>query len=422
MTKLSTLKGVSDVLPPEIYTWNRIEETSKEVFRLFGFTEIKIPIIEHTELFIRSIGETTDIVGKEMYTFTDKGDRSITLRPEGTASVVRSFVENNLHLLPPPQKFYYYGPMFRYERPQKGRLRQFYQIGVEAMGSSGPLMDAEVVAMAHMILKKLNLTGLTIEINSIGCAGCRVAYRDAIVEFFSEKEMLCDDCKVRIVKNPLRLLDCKVERCVGQRAGAPVIFDFLCSDCKTHHESFKELLSAMDIDYKENPHIVRGLDYYNRTAFEITAEHLGAQKAVAAGGRYDNLVADFGGPATAAVGFAIGMERLVSLLGVTEKHPGPVFYIAPLGKEAQTRALVLCQSLRQRATPTEMGDGALSLKSHLKKADKLHASCVAIIGDNELKTSRVLCKRLSDAFQREILINDTEALIAFANSDGGERL
>ncbi|QWR78510.1 histidine--tRNA ligase [Candidatus Magnetomonas plexicatena] len=419
MTKLSTLKGVCDVLPPEIYTWNRIEETSKEVFKSFGFHEVKIPVIEHSELFIRSIGETTDIVGKEMYTFMDKGGRSITLRPEGTAGMVRSYVENNLHLLPSPQKFHYYGPMFRYERPQKGRLRQFYQIGVEALGSASPLVDAEVITMAHTFFQKLNLTNLTIELNSIGCNKCRGTYRNAIVEFFSKKGVLCNDCQVRIAKNPLRMLDCKVERCVEQRTGAPVILDYICEECKTHHERLKELLTAINIDYKENPHIVRGLDYYNRTAFEITTEHLGAQKAVAAGGRYDNLVSDFNGPATPAVGFAIGIERLVALVGVTQNQNNPVFYIAPLGKDAEDKAFVLSQSLRQRAIVTECGDGLHSLKNHLKRADKLNASFVVIIGENELKTSQVLCKRLSDAFQKEIGIDDIDTLIAFAAEKPG---
>ncbi len=282
--KYSALKGVQDILPPDIYIWQRIESSARKIFRNYGFQEIRLPIIESTDIFIRSIGESSDIVDKEMYTFPDKANRSITLRPEGTAPTVRCYVEHNLNTLPSPQKFFYTGPMFRYERPQMGRFRQFYQIGVEAFGSAEPSQDAELLVMLKNLLEHLGLRELNFEINSIGCEACRPGYKNALLAFFGNKLMdFCPDCNRRYLINPLRILDCKVDQCIKLRQGAPAMTDYLCDDCRKHFDELLGMLQLMNIRYTINPNLVRGLDYYTRTAFEVTSEHLGAQKAVAAG-------------------------------------------------------------------------------------------------------------------------------------------
>jgi histidyl-tRNA synthetase len=289
--KYSALKGVHDIFPPDIYTWQRVEEVAENVFSAYGFQELRAPIIESTEIFIRSIGETTDIVEKEMYTFPDKAGRRITLRPEGTAPAVRCYVEHHLYNLPSPQKFFYSGPMFRYERPQAGRFRQFVQIGAEAFGVAEPKIDAEILSMLRLLFERLGLQGLNFEVNSIGCEKCRPGYRKALIDFFSDKlDGFCPDCKRRYDQNPLRILDCKVEACVKLRADAPRVTDFLCDECKEHFNTFLSYLKLLDIPHIINPNMVRGLDYYTRTTFEVTCEHLGAQNAIAAGGRYDGLV------------------------------------------------------------------------------------------------------------------------------------
>ncbi|MBF0538606.1 MAG: histidine--tRNA ligase [Nitrospirae bacterium] len=403
MSKYNTLKGVADIYTPEIYRWQTIEDTAREVFTLYGFSEIRTPIIEYTEVFTRSIGQSTDIVDKEMYTFNDRGGRGISLRPEGTASVVRCYVQNNLHTLPAPQRFYYTGAMFRYERPQKGRFRQFHQIGAEVFGSEGPKVDAEILSMINVLLKRLNINDTTLEINSIGCRECRPNFRAAIVAFFSEKEAhLCTDCKVRLKNNPLRLLDCKNEACATLRGGLPSIPDYLCDNCRGHHQRLKDLLDTLKISFVENPMIVRGLDYYTRTTFEVTTQHLGAQKAVIAGGRYDNLVQEFGGPpATAAIGFAIGMERMAELMEDSSARcqPPTRLYFAPLGKEAEAISLSLCESLRLRGIGVLCGEGDLSLKRHMKIADRFNAAFVIIIGQEEIDRGETLWRRLSDGQQ-----------------------
>ena len=280
---------------------------------MYGFQELRAPIIESTDIFVRSIGETSDIVEKEMYTFSDKADRRITLRPEGTAPVVRSYVENHLYNLPSPQKFFYSGPMFRYERPQAGRFRQFYQIGAEAFGVSDPKIDAEILSMLKLFFERIGLKDLNFQINSIGCDKCRPGYKKALIDFFSDRlEGLCPDCKRRYEINPLRILDCKVEACVKLKEGAPHVTDSLCGECQIHFDAFQDFLKSLDVPFVINPNMVRGLDYYTRTTFEVTCEHLGSQNAVAAGGRYDKLVQEFGGPPTPAIGFAAGMERLTT--------------------------------------------------------------------------------------------------------------
>jgi histidyl-tRNA synthetase len=366
MMRYAALKGIQDILPPEIYLWQKVEETAKRIFSLYGFQELRAPIIESTDIFIRSIGENTDIVEKEMYTFSDKAGRSITLRPEGTAPVVRCFVQNRLYDLPSPQKFFYSGPMFRYERPQKGRFRQFYQIGVEAFGTSDPKLDAEILIMLRLFLERIGLEELSFEINSIGCEKCRPDYKKALMNFLSGKlDEFCPDCQRRYQFNPLRILDCKVKKCIELRVGAPKVTDFL------------SLLRLLDFPYVINPEMVRGLDYYTRTTFEVTSKKLGAQNTVAAGGRYDRLVEEFGGPPTPAIGFALGMERIVELLKASGKleMPAAEVFIATIGAPA-------------------------------KKADKLSAAYVLIMGDDEISSGKLKWKRLSDGSQGEIPIGE----------------
>ncbi len=405
--RYNAVKGVQDVLPPEVYVWQRVESAAKEVFGAFGFQELRAPMMEFTEVFVRSIGETSDIVEKEMYTFEDKGGRSITLRPEGTAPVVRCYVQNHLYNRPSPQKFYYSGPMFRYERPQRGRLRQFYQIGVEAFGDSGPGIDAEMLSMLRHFLIRLGLGSLTFEINSIGCRACRPSYREALKAFFSSRKgSLCPDCKRRLEANPMRILDCKVPGCVELRKDAPIVGDYLCDSCRMHFGELKDMLGLLGVTYSVNPSMVRGLDYYTRTTFEVTSENLGAQNAVAAGGRYDGLVEEFGGPPTPAIGFAVGMERLVELLqrDSSVSLPVPRVFIAVLGAEAARKALTFADSLRAGGVWVETGSPNISLKSQMKRADKLGASYVLFLGDDELSSGKAGWKNLSDGSQGEVAV------------------
>jgi histidyl-tRNA synthetase len=398
--RFQALKGMKDVMPPDIYLWQTVEKKAREVFFSFGFREIRPPVVESTAVFTRSIGENTDIVEKEMYTFQDKGGRSITLRPEGTAPVVRCYVENHLFNLPPPQKFYYTGPMFRYERPQSGRFRQFYQLGVECFGSPHPETDAEMLSMLRRFLSGVGLPNLNFQVNSIGCEQCRPAFKKALVAFFAEKiDDLCVDCRRRYVQNPLRILDCKVEGCREARKGAPRVTDHLCGDCEAHFEQLLLLLERLAIPHTVNPEMVRGLDYYTRTTFEVTSENLGSQNAVAAGGRYDRLVKEFGGPETPAVGFAIGMERIVELLKMTVKYdlPRPKAFLALIGKQAGIEGLGIADRLREDGMWVELGDAGASLKSQMRRADRLDAEYVFIIGDDELRSGNLKWKRLSDS-------------------------
>ncbi|MDA8339659.1 MAG: histidine--tRNA ligase, partial [Nitrospiraceae bacterium] len=362
-----------------------------------------------TDIFIRSIGETTDIVEKEMYTFPDKAGRSITMRPEGTAPAVRCYVEHHLYNLPSPQKFFYSGPMFRYERPQKGRFRQFYQIGVEAFGVLQPSMDAEIIAMLRNLLEGIGLKEVNFELNSIGCEKCRPDYRNALLDFFKNRlSDFCPDCQRRYELNPLRILDCKVDRCIELRQGAPLVTDHLCSECREHFDELIFRLQTLKIPYTLNPNLVRGLDYYTRTAFEVTSEHLGAQKAVAAGGRYDRLVEEFGGPSTPAIGFALGMERIVTLLkeNWTEEHPAPKVFIATIGREAEIEGFRIAEDIRAAGFWVEPNYGGASLKSQLRKADRIGAEFAFIIGENELKAGKVQWKNLKKSEQGEVEIKN----------------
>ncbi|MDI6729497.1 MAG: histidine--tRNA ligase [Thermodesulfovibrionales bacterium] len=412
--KYSALKGIQDILPPDIHIWQKVESTALTIFRKYGFQEIRIPIIESTDIFIRSIGETTDIVEKEMYTFPDKAGRSITMRPEGTAPAVRCYVEHHLYNLPSPQKFFYSGPMFRYERPQKGRFRQFYQIGVEAFGISQPSMDAEIIVMLRNLLEGIGLKEVNFELNSIGCDKCRPDYRNALLNFFKSRlSDFCPDCQRRYELNPLRILDCKVERCIELRQGAPLVTDHLCSECREHFDELIFRLQTLKIPYTLNPNLVRGLDYYTRTAFEVTSEHLGAQKAVAAGGRYDKLVEEFGGPQTPAIGFALGMERIVTLLkeNWTEEHPAPKVFIATIGREAEIEGFRIAEDIRAKGFWVEPNYGGASLKSQLRKADRIGAEFAFIIGENELKAGKVQWKNLKKSEQGEAEIKDILTLL-----------
>ncbi len=400
------LKGFKDILPAEAATWQRIEATARALFHRYGFTEIRVPILEKTELFVRSIGEATDIVEKEMYTFEDRNGASITMRPEGTAPVLRAFIQHNLQLLQPIQRLYTIGPMFRHERPQKGRLRQFHQMSVEVLGTDQPMVDAELMAMAWQLLSELGLT-VSLEINSLGCPECRPAYNQALLDFIGERnEKLCEDCQRRRTTNPLRVLDCKNEACREQYQGIPELPDHLCPACAAHFEEVRGLLALLEIPYRVNPFMVRGLDYYTRTTFELITADLGAQSAVGAGGRYDGLVGQLGGPKKMpGIGFAIGMERLVLLLeqaGAAEEEPEPDLFIAALGDEARQQAFRLMQLCRQSGLKTAMDPAGRSLKNQMKQAGKSRARFTFIVGEEELAQKAGILRDMASKEQQEI--------------------
>lgn len=392
-------KGTKDVLPADSYKWQYVEGIARETARLFNLKEIRTPVFEHTEVFLRGVGDTTDIVTKEMYTFRDKGDRSITLKPEGTAGVARSFIENGLAGGVLPAKMYYIIPAFRYERPQAGRLREFHQFGVEIFGAEGADTDAEVIALADSLLKNLGLR-VKLHINSIGCPACRAAYNKALREYFSPHlEALCYDCKTRFEKNPLRLLDCKEEGCRKINAAAPTILEYLCPECAAHFEALKTYLSLAGIAYEIDPRIVRGLDYYTRTVFEFVSDDIGAQGTVCGGGRYDGLIAELGGAPAPAVGFAAGIERLLLVMeatGVEIPRPeGPTAYLAGLDDACREKAFGLCVKLRAAGIAAETDHMKRSVKAQFKYADKLGAKYVAVIGGNELESGAMNVKRMA---------------------------
>ena len=392
-------KGTKDVLPADSYKWQYVEGVARETARLFNLKEIRTPVFEHTELFLRGVGDTTDIVTKEMYTFRDKGDRSITLKPEGTAGAARSFIENGLAGGVLPAKMYYIIPAFRCERPQAGRLREFHQFGVEIFGAEGADTDAEVIALADSLLKNLGLR-VKLHINSIGCPACRAAYNKALREYFSPHlEALCYDCKTRFEKNPLRLLDCKEEGCRKINAAAPTILEYLCPDCAAHFEALKTYLSLAGIAYEIDPRIVRGLDYYTHTVFEFVSDDIGAQGTVCGGGRYDGLIAELGGAPAPAVGFAAGIERLLLVMeatGVEIPRPeGPTAYLAGLDDACREKAFGLCVKLRAAGIAAETDHMKRSVKAQFKYADKLGAKYVAVIGGNELESGAMNVKRMA---------------------------
>jgi histidyl-tRNA synthetase len=416
--RISAIKGFSDILPEEIEIWQFIEEKAREAFARYNFSEIRIPIVEKTELFSRSIGETTDIVEKEMYTFADQDAQGslLTLRPEGTAGVVRAYVESEMYQVEPVRKLFYFGPMFRRERPQKGRLRQFYQIGAEALGRADPLVDAELLLLLSDLFETVSLEGLTLELNSLGCVECRPRYREALLAFLRDHEKkLCGNCQRRMERNPLRVLDCKEEACIKITRAAPSILDYLCEACRDHFETVKQLLRETHLDYKLNPRMVRGLDYYCRTTFEWTTDRLGSQNAVAAGGRYDGLVEDLGGPPIPGVGFAMGMERLVLLLGrkETKRLPHPGLYLAWMGTPTRSWAFPVVHRLRQKGITVEMEGEEKSLKSQMRRADKMQARFALIVGDNELKSGKGILRDMDSKEQFEVSLDRIEeALLA----------
>ncbi|MEG1415993.1 MAG: histidine--tRNA ligase, partial [Clostridium sp.] len=385
-------RGTKDVLPSEAYKWQHIEKAAREVASAFSAHEIRTPVFEHTELFLRGVGETTDIVQKEMYTFMDKGDRSITLKPEGTAPAARSFIENNLGV-DQQLKMYYITPCFRYERPQAGRLREFHQFGVEFFGASGYEADAELISLAIAYLKKLGIEGLKVNINNLGCKECRTKYNDALKDYLrSNMESLCETCNTRFEKNPLRIIDCKNPGCKEIAKDVPVIIDYVCDGCREHFDGLKKELDFMGINYVVDPYIVRGLDYYTKTVFEIISEDIGAQSTICGGGRYDSLIEECGGKTTPAVGFAVGLERLILTLegmGIEINKPeGVKIFIAALGDEAKTYASKLAQDLRLEGISCERDLLSRSLKAQMKYANKLGAKYSIVLGENELKENK----------------------------------
>ncbi len=419
--KYNLVRGTKDVLPGESGKWQYLTQKASYVYSVFGYCEIKTPIFEVTELFTRGIGETSDIVTKEMYTFLDKKGRSITLRPEGTAGTVRAYIENNLNTLPAPVKLYYIGPMFRYERPQAGRYREHWQMGVEAFGSDSPALDAEVITTALTLLKELGATGLKTNLNSIGCISpdCRPRYVTALKDFLkSRSEKLCDTCKVRLEKNPLRILDCKVETCrsVFNEPGIPKMPEYLCPSCGAHFNKVKEYLKLLKTDYSENYKLVRGFDYYTKTVFEITCDKLGAQNGVLGGGRYNGLVEELGGQPTPAVGFSVGLERLLmSLETLGVKFPdddAPDVYIVTLGGEAIKKALVVAGELRGAGIKTIMACEDKSMKAQMKLADALKAKKAIIIGDNELKEGVAVIKDMASGTQQKVALTELKGFLS----------
>ena len=404
-------KGTKDMLPQDAYKWQYIESVFRDVAKTYGIREIRTPIFEHTELFLRGVGDTTDIVQKEMYTFNDKGDRSITLKPEGTASAVRAFIENRLFNEAQPTKLYYITPAFRYENVQKGRLRQFHQCGLEVFGSKAASMDAEVIAVAMDTLKKLGLKSLSLNINNLGCPNCRPKYNDALKKFLTENyDGLCDTCKSRFEKNPMRILDCKEKKCQEITKNAPIILDYICEECDTHFTDVKEYLDILGIPYAIDPGIVRGLDYYTKTIFEI----LTSDFTVCGGGRYDKLIEELGGPDMPAVGFGMGIERLIMTLE-KEKIEIPKenlfdLYIGARGDEGRKYAFKLANDLRHLGVKCEINHMGRSVKAEMKFANKLGVAFTTILGEDELTSKKVNLKRMSDGEIFEVSLDDIEEI------------
>jgi histidyl-tRNA synthetase len=390
--KLPSVKGFRDVLPEESARWTRLEEQARRVFAAYDFVEIRIPIAERTDLFRRSIGETTDIVEKEMYTFDDRDGTSLTLRPEGTASLVRAYVEHSMHQRESVSRLFYMGPMFRRERPQKGRLRQFHQIGGEVLGRDDPAADAEVLLLLYDLLEAFGLSNANMKVNTLGCRMCRAEYRSVLTEWGRQRlDRLCDDCRRRLDQNPLRLLDCKQVGCLAERESAPRILDYTCEACRQHFERVLALLAGEDREPEFEPYMVRGLDYYCKTAFEVVAPGLGAQNAIGGGGRYDGLVRDLGGPDIGGVGFALGVERLILALpaqgqDVTERCE---FAVLPLGIAAEPPAFRLAHRLRREGARVSLQSGTKSLKSQMRSAGRSASRYALILGENELASGMV---------------------------------
>lgn len=421
-------RGTYDVLPDEVYRWHFVENLARDIARRYHFAEVRTPIFEHTELFQRGVGETTDIVEKEMYTFTDRRGRSLTLRPEGTAAVVRSFIEHKVYAQPQPTKWYYLGPMFRYERPQSGRFRQFVQFGAEVLGADDPSVDAEIIAMVHDFLQELGIRQYRLELNSLGCPVCRPQHREALLAHLRpRKTALCPDCQSRLERNPLRILDCKNEHCKELTADTPSILDHLCDTCRAHFAGVRKYLEEMDIPYIVNPRMVRGLDYYTQTAFEFIAESVGAVGTIAAGGRYNGLVASLGGQDVPGIGFATGLERLLAVMAAEGIEPpaphGLDCFVVAVGESARTAAAPLVHRLRKAGLAVDLDHLNRKMKGQLKAADRLQARYVLILGEDELARGTVQLRRMADGVQEEVPLSEAvERLCLQSTGDAVEQL
>jgi histidyl-tRNA synthetase len=409
--KISLPRGTYDILPNESYKWQYLEKVFRDVAKIFNYKQITTPIFESESVFERSVGDSSDIIQKELYRFLDRKGRKYALRPEGTAPVVRSYVENNLAASAGVTKLFYLGPMFRYDRPQKGRYRQFYQYGIENIGSDNPFFDAEVIALGYTFLRRLGLTNFILEINSIGCSQCSQEYDRALVNYFSPYlDRMCPDCRERMINNPKRLLDCKVPTCKEIAKDAPLILDYLDEDCQDHFEQVQRYLKQMKIPYQINPKIVRGLDYYNKTAFEFLSPNLGAQNALIGGGRYNGLVQQFGGNDLAGIGFAGGMERLMLALETENLSLGALpatdVYIVAIGEKAEAEAVKYLSILRMEGFIAEFDPDKKTLKAQMKAADREKAYYAIIIGEEELAADYVVCKEMASGRQEKIQRND----------------
>lgn len=414
------VKGTNDVTPENSHKWQFVEQKMLSTAKQYGYREIRIPVFEHTEVFTRSVGDTTDVVQKEMYTFDDKGGRSITLRPEFTAGVIRSAIENGLVNGTLPVKACYIGGCYRYEKPQAGRLREFHQFGVECLGATSPSADAETICLANSVLENIGIENLSLEINSIGCPDCRKEYHKALKEYFTSNiDNLCDTCKDRLNRNPMRILDCKSPICKKICENAPVVIDFLCDGCKKHFELVKQHLTAAGLKYSVNPHIVRGLDYYTKTVFEFVSGKIGAQSTVCGGGRYDGLVAQMGGPSVEGVGFAMGIERLMLVMEACktpfpEVEPADIYFVT-MGESAGIKATELCAALRREGFEALSDICGRSLKAQMKYANKIGAKYTCVLGDSELSQNTARLKNMKDGTETEIsldnIIDEVYALV-----------
>lgn len=408
-------RGTIDVLPSEMRLWHIVEQNARRTAAQYGFEEIRFPTFEATELFQRGVGDTTDVVQKEMYTFSDRDGRSLTLRPEGTAGVVRSIIENGLCSETMPLKLYYLTNFFRYEKPQAGRSREFYQFGVEMFGTNSPAADAEVISLADSVIRSVGITNVKLYINSIGCPTCRRTYHGALKAYFAaRRDELCDTCRGRLETNPLRILDCKSPICHDIAKDAPKTIDYLCEDCASHFASLRRHLDAMGLSYEIDPRIVRGLDYYTKTVFEFVSEGIGAQSTICGGGRYDGLVQSVGGPALSGIGFGMGITRLILTMkgeGIGEQQKEqPALYIAPMGENAAIKAAAMVAALRKKGLYAEYDIVGRSLKAQMKYADKIGARYTLIMGDSEIESGKAQLKNMKESTQSEIDLADIDTL------------
>lgn len=416
MEKIMKPRGTMDILAPDVYTWNYIEKVVRDVAARFGFSEVRVPTFEEIGLFRRGVGESTDVVQKEMYTFTDKDGSMYALRPEGTASVARAIIENGKASDTLPLKYFYIINCFRYEKPEAGRSREFVQFGTEMFGAPGAGADFTIISLASTAIRELGITNVRLHVNSIGCPQCRPVYRERLQEYLrAHKDELCDTCIARMETNPLRVLDCKNDSCKKVAEGAPHTIDHLCTDCEAHLHELQADLDAAGIPYVMDPHIVRGLDYYTRTVFEFIAEGIGAQSTVCGGGRYDGLMEELGGPKMAGIGFAMGITRLILAMqqcGVTIENPNkPKLYIASMGKAAETRALTIVNGLRAAGVNADCDVLSRSLKAQMKYADKIGAQYVLMLGDNEIETGVAVLKEMATGEQRDVRIEEIGAAL-----------